>query len=133
MYWGNKSTSALHLSLKLLGCNKNHEILVPALTFVGTINAVNYTGAHPHFIDYPKDFMNIDIEKLENYLKKITKLKKNKLINKRTGRIIKAIIPVHTYGHPVDMDKLLKLSKKFKLEIIEDAIKALEVFIRIST
>ena len=121
-------TSALHLSLKLLGCNKNHEILVPALTFVGTINAVNYTGAHPHFIDSEKDFMNIDIEKLENYLKKITKLKKNKLINKRTGRIIKAIIPVHTYGHPVDMDKLLKLSKKFKLEIIEDAAEALGSF-----
>ena len=51
--------------------------MVPALTFVGTINAVNYTGAHPHFIDSEKDFMNIDIEKLENYLKKITKLKTN--------------------------------------------------------
>lgn len=118
-------TSALHLSLKLLGCNEKHEILVPALTFVGTVNAINYTGSHPHFIDSEKDFVNMDIIKLDKYLSKITKFKKNKLINKKTGRIIKAIIPVHTYGHPVNMDKLLKLSKKFKIEIVEDAAEGL--------
>lgn len=118
-------TSALHLSLKLLGCNEKHEILVPALTFVGTVNAINYTGSHPHFIDSEKDFVNLDIVKLDKYLSKIAKLKKNKLYNKKTGRIIKAIIPVHTYGHPVNMDKLLILSKKFKLEIVEDAAEGL--------
>ncbi len=123
-------TSALHLSLKLLGCNEKHEILVPALTFVGTVNAINYTGSHPHFIDSEKDFVNMDIAKLDKYLSKITKFKKNKLINKKTGRIIKAIIPVHTYGHPVNMDDLLRLSKKFKLEIVEDAAEGLGSFFK---
>ena len=121
-------TSALHLSLKLLGCDNRHEVLVPALTFIGTVNAIHYTGSHPHFIDSEKNFVNMDINKLELYLKDISKIKNNKLLNKKTGRIIKAIVPVHTYGHPVNMDKLLRLSKKFKLEIVEDAAEGLGSF-----
>jgi len=121
-------TSAIHISLKILGCDNNHEILVPALTFVGTVNAIKYTGAHPHFIDSQENFVNLDIIKLDKYLTEISIKKGGKTINKKTGKIIKAIIPVHTFGHPVEMDSLIKLSNKYNLEIVEDAAEGIGSF-----
>jgi perosamine synthetase len=121
-------TSAIHISLKLLGCDNKHEILVPTLTFVGTVNAIKYTGAHPHFIDSQENFVNLDILKLDKYLSKISIKKGTKTINKKTGKIIKAIIPVHTYGHPVEMEGLMKLANKYNLEIVEDAAEGIGSF-----
>ena len=102
--------------------------MVPALTFVGTVNAISYLGAEPHFVDSNiKDF-GIDCNKLENYLKKIVIFKKNKSINKKTGKIIRAIIPVHVFGHPCDIENIIKLAKKFRLKIVEDAAECLGSF-----
>ena len=121
-------TQAIFISLKVLGVKKDDEVLVPALTFVGTVNAISYLGAHPHFIDSSWKNFGVDSVKLENYLKKNTKIKGNKCINKLTGKVIKAIIPVHIFGHPCDIEKIIKISRKFKLKVVEDAAEALGSF-----
>ncbi len=121
-------TQALFVSLKALGIGRDHEVLVPALTFIGTVNAISYTGAEPHFVDSRIEDFGIDCNKLEIYLKNISKLKKNKCINKNTGKIISAIVPVHIFGHSCDIENVIKLSKKYKLKIIEDAAEALGSF-----
>ena len=121
-------TQGLYISMRALGIKKDQEILVPALTFVGTVNAISYTGAEPHFVDSNiKDF-GIDCKKLEIYLKRISKIKNNKCINKKTGRVISGIMPVHIFGHACDIENILKLSLKFKLKIIEDAAEAVGSF-----
>ncbi len=120
----SSGTSALHMALYALDVNRNHEILVPSITFVATVNSIIYCGATPHFIDINLNDLNIDCDKLEKYLSKITIVKKNKCINKNTKKIIKAIIPVHMYGISVDFTKLNSIIKKFKLKVIEDAAEA---------
>ena len=121
-------TQAIYISLLACGVKQNEEVLVPTLTFAGTVNAISYLGAEPHFVDSEIKNFGIDCLKLENYLKKITKFKGNKSINKRTGRIIKAIIPVHVFGHPCDIKGILKIAKKFNLVVVEDAAEALGSF-----
>ena len=91
--------------------SENDEDLVPAFTFVATANAVKYCNGIPHFIDIEDKHFGINFDKLRIYLKKISVSKKNHCINKNTGRRIKAIIPVHVFGHPVEIKKLLSLSK----------------------
>ena len=124
----NSGTSALHISCLLADVGKNDEVLVPSFTFVATANAVKYCNGIPHFVDIEDRHFGIDFDKLRIYLKKIAVVKKNFCINKNTGRRIKAIIPVHVFGHPVEIKKLLSLSKDFKLFIIEDAADALGSF-----
>lgn len=121
-------TEAIFISLKALGVKKDEEVLMPALTFVGTANAVRYLGANPHFVDSNiKDF-GIDCEKLEKYLKRIVKFKNKKSINKYSGKKISAIIAVHVFGHPCDIEKIKKISKKYNLIVIEDAAACLGSF-----
>jgi len=121
-------TQAIYISLKACGVKKNEEVLVPALTFVGTVNAVSYLGAEPHFIDSQIENFGINCLKLENYLNKITKFRGNQCINKFTGNVIKAIIPVHVFGHPCNIQDIVKIAKKFNLIVIEDAAEALGSF-----
>ncbi len=121
-------TQALFISMKALGIDNNQEVLVPSLTFIGTVNAISYTGAEPHFVDSNIKHLGIDCKKLEVYLKKISKIKNNKCINKKTGRIISGIIPVHIFGHSCDIENIILLAKKFKLKIIEDAAEAVGSF-----
>ena len=120
----NNGTSALHLAIKVLGIKKNEEILLPSLTFVATGNAILYNNSIPHFIEIDNNLL-IDLNKLENYLNKNTFLKNGKCFNKNSLRVIKAIIPMHIFGHICNMSKLKKIAKKFKLLIIEDAAEAL--------
>ncbi len=118
-------TAALHLCLQIAGVGAGDEVLIPALTFVATANAVSYCGAVPHFIDSEERTLGVDPYKLAQYLDGIAELKSGVCINKTTGRPIKALVPMHTFGHPVDMDPLVELSKKFRLELIEDAAESL--------
>ena len=118
-------TTALHISLKVSGVKNNDEVLVPALTFVGTANAITYCGAIPHFVDSEIKTMGIDVEKMHRYLKKIIIFKKGMAINKFTKRVIRAIVPVHVFGHACQIDKIVKLAKKFNLIVLEDAAEAL--------
>lgn len=119
------ATSGLYLSLKALGINSSHEVLVPTLTFIGSVNPISYCGAIPHFIDVSDKFYDLDYKKIDEYLNKITIKKNNYFINKKTKKIIRCIIPVHLFGHPCEMDQCLKLAKKYNLLIIEDCSEAL--------
>ena len=121
-------TQAIFISLKICGVTKNDEILVPALTFVGTVNAINYTGATPHFIDSEIKSFGVDSKKLENYLNRITFIKNGKCINRKTKKCIKAILPVHIFGHACDIENIVRIAKKFNLKVIEDAAEALGSF-----
>jgi aminotransferase in exopolysaccharide biosynthesis len=123
-------TEALHLSLVACGVNNNDEVLVPTVTFVGTANAILYSGAIPHFVDSEFETLGIDPLKLEKYLEKIT-IKKGKFyFNKKTKRKIKAIMPVHVFGNICQIDKILKIAKKYNLVVIEDAAEALGSFFK---
>jgi len=121
-------TQALYISLKVCGIKHNEEVLVPALTFVGTVNAISYLGAEPHFVDSEIKNFGINCSKLENYLDKIVKFKGKKSINKLTGKVIKAIVPVHVFGHSCNIEGIIKIAKKFNLIVIEDAAEALGSF-----
>ena len=121
-------TQAIYISLKACGVKKNEEVLVPALTFVGTVNAISHLGAEPHFVDSQIENFGINCLKLEKYLDKIVKFKGNKSINKLTGKVIKAIIPVHVFGHPCNIQEIIKIGKKFNLVVVEDAAEALGSF-----
>ena len=118
-------TSALHLALISLHVSRNHEVLMASLNFVASANATRYVGATPHFIDSEEDTFGIDSLKLEEYLNKNSIIKNNMCINKKTKRIIKAIIITHIFGHPSKVDKIIKIAKKFKLKVIEDASEGL--------
>lgn len=118
-------TSALHVCLILMGVQQNDEVLIPALTFVATANAVSYCNAIPHFIDTCDLTMGVDVEKLAHYLSEIAEIKNNVCINKFSQRPIRAVVVVHAFGHPVDMAPLQALCKKYHLKLIEDAAEAL--------
>jgi aminotransferase in exopolysaccharide biosynthesis len=123
-------TEALHLSLVACGVKNNDEVLVPTITFVGTANAILYSGAIPHFVDSESETLGIDPLKLEKYLEKIT-IKKGKFyFNKKTKRKIRAIIPVHVFGNICQIDRILKIAKKYNLLVIEDAAEALGSFFK---
>ena len=121
-------TAALHICLKIVGVEKGDEVLMPTLTFVATANAVTYNGAIPNFVDSSNLTLGMDPEKLDDYLKDISKMRGGMCFNKKTGRRIKAILPVHTYGHSVDLDPLLSICERYKLELVEDAAESLGSF-----
>ena len=118
-------TAALHLALKLAGVENDDEVLVQAFTFVGSVNAISYCGAVPHFVDIEKENLGVDPVKLQDYLTEITAKLKRETTNKFTGRRIKALVVMHTFGHPSKMDELLEVSKKFNIKIIEDAAESI--------
>jgi len=124
----NSGTSALHISCILSGLDKNHEVLIPAFTFVASPNSVIYCNATPHFVEIESKNFGIDFKKLSSYLKKIAKKKNNKWINNKTRKEIKAIMVVHPIGYPVNYDELKKFKKEFNLTVIEDAADALGTY-----
>lgn len=121
-------TAALHISLMLAGVEANDEVLVPDLTFIATANAITYCGAVPHFVDVEERTMGLDPYKLADYLLEIAELRSSGCFNRHTGRRIKAVVPMHTFGHPVDLDALVEVCQKFHLELIEDAAESLGSF-----
>jgi aminotransferase in exopolysaccharide biosynthesis len=118
-------TAALHVALKLAGVIQDDEVLIPALTFVATANAVTYCNAYPHFVDSEESTLGIDVTKLRSYLLINTRIVDGLCVNNLTGRIIRAIVPMHTFGHPVDMDNLIDLVSEFNLVLVEDAAESL--------
>ena len=118
-------TTALHIGLLLAGVLPGEEVLVPAATFAATANAIIYCGALPHFVDSNLSTFGIDAEKLEDYLIASTEIRAGVTINKLTGRVIRAIIPVHIFGHASDMPELLAIASRFNLTIVEDAAESL--------
>ncbi len=118
-------TAALHLGLLLVGVRHNEEVLVPSLTFIATANAVSYCGAIPHFVDSTKETLGIDSLKLRSYLGEISEIRAGGCYNKQTGRRIAAIVPVHTFGHPVEIEPVIELCQDYSIKLVEDAAESL--------
>lgn len=122
----SSGTAALHVSLGLIGVQRNDEVLLPALTFVASANALSYLGAQPHFVDSCPETLGPDIARIQEYLEGIAFINdRGECMNKHTGRRIVAIMPVHVFGHPADMKKVQDLAKRWNLKIVEDAAEAL--------
>jgi len=118
-------TAALHLALHCTGVEPGDEVLVPALTFAATAHAVLMAHAEPHFVDSCPNTLGIDVAALRDYLHQKAKIKDGNCYNRDTGRRIKAIMPVHIFGHIGDIEGLLELASDYHLDVIEDAAEAL--------
>ncbi len=119
-------TAALQVCLKLAGVNPGDEVLMPALTFAATANAVTYAQGVPHFVDCEEATLGVDPEKLDLYLREIGERDaKRGFINKKTGRRIAALVPVHIFGHPVRLDELVAVCEKYGITLVEDAAESL--------
>ena len=118
-------TAALHLSLRLAGVEAGDEVLLPALTFVATANAVSYCNATPHFVDSEERSLGMDAIALRDHLTSTTEICSGHCVNRSTGRVIRAMVPMHTFGHPVDIEALLAVAHDFHLQVIEDAAESL--------
>ena len=118
-------TAALHICLKLVGVEPEDEVFMPALTFIATANAAVYCGAIPHFVDSEEKTLGVDAEKLLKYLQDIAEVRVEGCFNRNTGRRIKAVVPMHTFGHPTDLDPLVEVCEKYKLELVEDAAESI--------
>ena len=121
-------TSALHISLILAGVEQNDEVITQPLNFVASCNAISYCNAKPIFVDVDRDTMGLSPSALSSFLEKNTKIKNKKCINKKTKKIIRACIPMHSYGHPCRIDEIKKILKKYHIFLIEDAAESLGSF-----
>ncbi|WP_130861676.1 LegC family aminotransferase [Bacilliculturomica massiliensis] len=117
-------TAGLHLALKVLGVQPGDEVIVPTLTFVAAVNPISYLGAYPVFMDC-NEFFCIDTEKLEDFLHNECNSVDGMLYNRKTGRKVAAIIPVHVFGNLCDMERIMALSTRYNLKVLEDATEAL--------
>ena len=118
-------TAALHIALRLAGVQAGDEVLVPALTFIATTNAVIYCNATPHFVDSEIGTLGVDAAKLRDYLISHTEQRSGQCINRATGQVIRTLLPMHTFGHPVDIDGLLAIAYDFNIALVEDAAESL--------
>ncbi len=118
-------TAALHTALLVAGVQPDDEVLVSTLTFIAPANAIRYCQAWPVFIDADPNTWQMDVQKVRRFLQDNCRLENAELYNKTTGRRVKAILPVHILGHPVDIDPILELARAYQLLVIEDATEAL--------
>lgn len=137
-------TNALHMAMLLSGVKRDDEVLTQALTFIATCNALSYIGAHPVFIDVDRSTMGLSPDAMREWLQKYAEVRKNTRIlevdkghdfayqedelacyNKKTGRRVKACIPMHTFGHPVRIEEIAALCKEWHIELVEDAAESI--------
>jgi perosamine synthetase len=120
----NCGTSALHVSLIIAGVQEDDEVIVPAVTFIAPVNAVRYVGAFPIFVDCD-EYCSVDVIAARRFLAEECTSVDGATFNRKTGRRVAAVIPVHVFGTPVDMDSVLELARDHNLVVIEDASEAL--------
>ena len=118
-------TAALHACFMLAGVEAGDEVMSPALTFIATTNAIAYCGASPHFIDSSFRTLGMDAQALGARLDAIAQRGADGTINRETGRRIAAIAPMHTFGHPVDMDEIVAIARHWDIPVVEDAAESL--------
>ena len=124
----SNGTSALHIALQLANVEQNDEVITQALTFVATCNAVSYCGAQPIFVDVDKDTMGLSPSALKEFLENNTSVKNELCVNNTTGRVIKACIPMHTFGHPSRIDEIKDICDRNHIFLIEDAAESVGSF-----
>ena len=118
-------TSALHTALLVAGVEPDDEVLVSTLTFIAPANAIRYANAWPVFVDAEPEYWQMSPQNVVDFLEQECYFQYGEVRNKRTGRRVKAIMPVHILGHPVDMDPILEVARKYNLLVIEDATESL--------
>jgi len=124
----SNGTSALHVSLLLANVEQNDEVITQALTFVATCNAIRYCGAQPIFVDVDRDTMGLSPSALKGFLENNTTVKKQQCVNNKTGKVIKACVPMHTFGHPCRIDEIKDICNKYYIFLIEDAAESVGSF-----
>ena len=118
-------TAALHISLLVAGVRKNDEVITQALSFIATANAISYTGASPIFLDVDMNTMGLSPKALEDFLQHNCEIKNNQCINKTTNKIIKACVPMHTFGHPCKIDEIKSICDTWNIILVEDSAESL--------
>lgn len=118
-------TAALHVALLLAGVEPGDEVLIPALTFVATANAVSYAGAVPHMVDSERETLGIDVAKLARHLAETADLVGGRCINRATGATIRAIVPMHVFGLIGHIEELARLAAEWGIAVVEDAAESL--------
>lgn len=121
----SNGTSALHTCLLLAGVRPGDEVLMPSLTFIATANAVSYAGGVPHFVDSEATSLGVDAVALDAYLRDATEIRGGEPHHRRTGARIRALVVMHVFGHPCDLDALDELCRRWNLVLIEDAAESL--------
>jgi aminotransferase in exopolysaccharide biosynthesis len=118
-------TAALQVALRLAGVKAGDEVLMPSLSFVATANAARYLGAIPHFVDCHEQTLGVDPLALRDWLNRTTECGADGTCNRATGRRLAALVPMHTFGHPCDLDALLAVAHDFRMPLVEDAAESL--------
>jgi dTDP-4-amino-4,6-dideoxygalactose transaminase len=121
----SSGTAALHLGLMALGVGPGDEVIVPDFSFPATANVVRHCGATPVLIDIDLDTMNISIPELQHFVETSIEVRNGVAVNRRSGRPLRAVLPVHLFGLPADMEPILRLGKDLRLAVLEDAAAAL--------
>lgn len=122
-------TSALHICLLLAGVRPEEEVITQPVSFIATCNAISYTGAKPVFIDVDKHTMGMSAEKLEDFLREnARKGVDGYTYNNKTGKRFAAVVPMHTFGHPCDLDGLSEVCERYNIALVEDAAESIGSF-----
>jgi len=122
----SNGTSALHIGLKLVGVNEHTEVITQPLTFIATANAIAYCNAKPIFVDVDRDTLGLSAKKLEEFLEASTYMNEAKeCINKQTEKVIKACVPMHTFGHACKIEEIVSICDKYNIVVVEDTAESL--------
>jgi perosamine synthetase len=121
----SNGTSGLQIALSLAGVKHGEEVITQALTFVATANAISYNGAEPVFLDVDYDTMGLSPKALEDFLDEFGEFRENGTFNKKTGKKISAVVPMHTFGFPTNLDGLVSICDRWQIPIVEDAAESL--------
>jgi perosamine synthetase len=123
-------SAALHVALRAAGVGPDDEVVLPTLTFIASAGAVAHSGAHPVFLDSEPVSWGLDPARLEEFLTRECDERGGRVVDRATGRRVAAVMPVHLYGHPCDLDALLALCRRWALPLVEDAAESLGALYR---
>lgn len=118
-------TAALHVALLLAGVKSQSEVITQPLTFIATCNAISYCNAHPVFVDVDRDTMGLSPTSLRTFLEQYARIEGDQCINTASGRIISAVVPMHTFGHPCRIDEIADICREYRIALVEDAAESL--------
>ncbi|MGL0926863.1 aminotransferase [Vibrio vulnificus] len=121
-------TAALHAALYMAGVERGDLVITQALTFVATCNALYHMGAEPIFVDVSPVSLGLCPKAMSAFLEENAQVTEGGCIHKQTGRRIKAVVPMHTFGHPVELDELVAVCLKWNISLVEDAAESLGSF-----
>ncbi|MBI5542166.1 MAG: LegC family aminotransferase [Bacteroidia bacterium] len=122
-------TTALQVSLIVAGLKQGEEVITSPLTFAATANAIVHAGGNPVFVDCEEQTLGLDPLMLEEFLNKNCELRENICVNKTSGKRIAACVPVHIFGHPCQIEKIINICNKWNITVIEDAAESLGSFV----